>query len=475
MNSIKKILTLCGSLVLMLGLSAGVWADDPLGETEREVEPLFSGIFSSDVGLTYPSLFPIWNDTSNAFESRTYVVPSTVESSGIDVSRYQGNIDWEAVANDGVDFAFIRVGFRGYETGNIAEDTYFRQNIENAQKAGIRVGVYIYSQAVTEDEAREEAAFLMHKIAGYTMDMPLIFDYEFAGKTGRLYDAYKAGNLSREKATNICLAFCDYVESFGYDSMVYANASMLTNQLDADRLEQNTEVWLANYTTNTSYKKKFNYWQYSESGKVDGVSTKVDCNFAFVKKTYSSGSGCYPFIDTPSDAWYYNSVKYAYDHDLFNGTSWNRFDPESTMTRAMLVSVLYRMEGSPSVTGSTGFTDLTQSWYQNAVLWAKEKNIVSGMSATSFAPNQPVTREQMAAILYRYATYKSYDVLGLSDLNEFRDAQSISSYAVMSMQWAVSKGYITGFPEKTLVPQGSATRAQVASILNRFCETNPVY
>ena len=472
MNSIKKILTICSSLVLVLGLSAGVWADDPQGESEREVERLSSGIFASDVGMTYPSLFPIWNDTTNQFESRTYTVPSVVTSSGIDVSRYQGNIDWQAAAADGVDFAFIRVAYRGYETGKIQEDSYFRRNIEEAQKAGIRVGVYVYSQAVTEDEAREEAAYLMHKIAGYQMDLPLVFDYEFAGKTGRLYDAYKNGNLGREKATSICLAFCRYVKSFGYDSIVYANASMLNNQLNADKLEDETEIWLANYTTNTAYRGDFEYWQYTSSGQVDGIYTKVDCNFAFVNRSYRSGNGCFPFADVTSGFWYYNSVKYAYDHDLFAGSSWNRFDPDGIMTRAMLVSVLYRLDGSPKVEGNSDFNDLSQDWYKDAVLWAKQNGIVSGVSDVSFAPNQPVTREQMAAILYRYASYKGYDTAGLSDLSAFSDRGTISGYAVSSMQWAVNKGYISGFPGKTLAPKSGTTRAQVASILERFCKAN---
>ncbi|MGM9567657.1 MAG: GH25 family lysozyme [Clostridia bacterium] len=474
MNSIKKILTICSSLVLVLGLSAGVWADDPQGETEREVEPLSAGIFASDVGMTYPSLFPIWNDTIQQFEDCTYIVPSIVTSSGIDVSRYQGNIDWQAVADDGVDFAFIRVAYRGYETGNLQEDSYFRRNIEEAQKAGIRVGVYIYSQAITEDEAREEAAYLMHKVAGYQMDLPLVFDYEFAGKSGRLYEAYKNGNLGREKATDICLAFCHYVESFGYDSIVYANASMLNNQLDSEKLEKETEVWLANYTKNTAYQGDFKYWQYTDSGKVDGINTNVDCNFAFVKKTYASGNGCFPFIDVTSDIWYYEAIKYAYDHDLFNGTSWNRFAPDSAMTRAMLISVLYRMEGSPKAEGDSGFTDLTQDWYKSAVLWAKQNNIVSGISNTVFGPDQPVTREQMATILQRYAAYKHYNTAGLYDLSFYSDGMSVSSYAVSAVQWAVNKGYISGFPEGTLEPRSGATRAQVASILERFCKANSV-
>lgn len=475
MNSIKKILTICSSLVLVLGLSAGVWADDPLDKIERESELFPAGFLPYDVGMTFPSLFPVWNDTTQQFEDCTYTVPSVVASSGIDVSRYQGNIDWQAVADDGVDFAFIRVAYRGYETGRLQEDAYFRRNIEEAQKAGIRVGVYIYSQAVTEDEAREEAAYLIHRIAGYQMDLPLVFDYEFAGANSRLRNAYDNKTLNAEKGTDICLAFCRYVESFGYDSIVYANKSMLNQQLNADRLEDETEIWLANYTTNTSYSGGFQYWQYTSSGQVDGIQTKVDCNFAFVNRSYHSGNGCFPFVDAPSTAWYYNSVKYAYDNDLFNGTSWNRFEPESTMTRAMLVSVLYRMDGSPKAEGNSGFDDLTQDWYKDAVLWAKQNGIVSGVSATSFAPSQPVTREQIASILYRYAAYKNYNILGLTDLSGFGDAQSVSAYAVMPMQWAVKEGYISGFPGKILAPCQGATRAQVASILERFCEANSVH
>lgn len=471
MKSIKKILSLCGSLILVLGLSVGVWADDPLEEIDRGEDAFSSGILSLSAGMTYPSAFPIWNKETQTYEDTTYVVPSVVLSNGIDVSRYQGNIDWKAVAADGVDFAFIRVAYRGYgAAGNIAEDSYFRRNIEEAQKAGIRVGAYIFSQAITEDEAREEAAYLMHKIAGYHMDLPLVFDYEFSGDPGRLRAAYDNGSLNPEKGTDICLAFCDYVEKCGYDSIVYANAWMLTNRLNATRLESGTEIWLANYTKQTAYQKKFQYWQYSESGKVNGIGTNVDCNFAFVQNTYRSGSGCFPFVDVASSAWYYDDVKYAYDNDVFNGTRWNQFDPESSMTRAMLVSVLYRLDGSPGVSGDSGFTDLTQDWYRSAVLWAKNNGIVSGVSAVSFEPDQPVTREQMAAILYRYAAYKNYNILGLADLSGYGDAHTISSYAVTPLQWAVKEGYITGFPDKTIGPKQGATRAQVASVLYRFAK-----
>ena len=135
------------------------------------------------------------------------------------------------------------------------------------------------------------------------------------------------------------------------------------------------------------------------------------------------------------------------------------------------MTILYRLEGSPAVTGTSAFVDVPAGqWYTDAVNWAAANQIVKGTSATTFAPNDSITREQMAAILYRYAQYKGYDVTASADLSAYTDAAIISSYAVSAMQWAVGEGLINGITDTTLVPGGSATRAQVAAILMRFCE-----
>lgn len=154
------------------------------------------------------------------------------------------------------------------------------------------------------------------------------------------------------------------------------------------------------------------------------------------------------------------------------GTSETTFSPEETTTRAMLVTVLYRLEGKPAVDAVSGFSDVSSgSYYADAVAWAKANGIVNGTSETTFSPNEPVTREQTAAILYRYAQYKGYDVEKTADLTAYADAAAIHSYAKNAMSWAVAAGILNGVSSTSLEPTGSATRAQVATVLTRFAQT----
>ena len=152
-----------------------------------------------------------------------------------------------------------------------------------------------------------------------------------------------------------------------------------------------------------------------------------------------------------------------------NGVAEGKFSPDATTSRAMIVTILWRLEGWPEAADSA-FGDLTQDWYIRAVNWAAENGIVNGMSADRFAPNDPITREQFAAILYRYAEYKGKDVTASADLSRFTDAYGIHEYALDAMSWANAEGLITGLTETTLDPVGKATRAQAATILFRFCE-----
>ena len=177
-----------------------------------------------------------------------------------------------------------------------------------------------------------------------------------------------------------------------------------------------------------------------------------------------------PFTDVASGEWYYEAVQYVYDNELMNGMSATTFEPNSTTTRGMIVTMLYRLENEPTA-ASAGFTDVAAGqWYTDAVNWAAANNIVNGYGDSQFGPTDTITREQMAAILYRYAQYKGYDVTASANLSAYTDAASVSSYAVSAMQWAVGEGLINGVTNTTLVPGGSATRAQVAAILMRFCE-----
>ena len=176
------------------------------------------------------------------------------------------------------------------------------------------------------------------------------------------------------------------------------------------------------------------------------------------------------FADVASGAWYADAVQYVCENGIMNGISETAFGPDRITTRAMAVTMLYRLEGEPDAVAS-GFADVpADAYYADAVAWAQANDIVNGVSETAFAPDDPVTREQMAAVLYRYAQFKGYDVTASNDLSSYTDASRISSYAITAMGWANAAGLITGNTGTTLNPRGNATRAEVATILMRFCE-----
>ncbi|WP_346708063.1 GH25 family lysozyme [Massilistercora timonensis] len=204
---------------------------------------------------------------------------------GIDVSQFNGVIDWEAVKEAGIKFAIIRLGRRTYGSGTLGMDTKAIENIKGATEAGIPVGVYIFSQAITTKEARQEANYVLNRIKGYDIKLPIVMDFEYAsdagGLTGRLYEA----DLSKSEATNICLDFCERIEEYGYTPMVYANADMLRNGLNADKISSLYKIWLAHYTNKTDYEGEYSFWQYSSTGKVDGITGNVDMNYRYIKQT----------------------------------------------------------------------------------------------------------------------------------------------------------------------------------------------
>ena len=176
-----------------------------------------------------------------------------------------------------------------------------------------------------------------------------------------------------------------------------------------------------------------------------------------------------PFTDVTEGDWFYDAVRYAYETGLMDGVGDNLFAPNSETTRAQLVTILYRLEGEPEVSGTSGFSDVAAGiWYTDAVAWAAQNGIVNGVSDTEFAPGDDITREQLAAILYRYAACQGYDVSQRADLSGFGDASSISGYAQEALSWAHAQGLVLGFEDGSLRPQGTASRAQIAAVLMRF-------
>ena len=223
-----------------------------------------------------------------------------------------------------------------------------------------------------------------------------------------------------------------------------------------------------------------NIWSFTVTAE-DGVTTAVytvTVNTAALpepitpgvdnKKPASKPEVKLPFTDVSTSDWFYDDVAFVYENGLFSGTDSRSFSPNASMTCAMLVTVLYRLEGEPTVTGRSSFTDVRSgAYYEKAVIWAAANGIVTGTDSTSFSPDAKVTREQLAAILYRYAQYRKLDTDASAKLNSFTDADSVSAYASEALGWAVSEGLINGASGK-LMPKGDATRAQVAAILHRF-------
>ena len=178
-----------------------------------------------------------------------------------------------------------------------------------------------------------------------------------------------------------------------------------------------------------------------------------------------------PFIDVRAGAWYYDAVDYVYQKGFMTGTSENAFSPDMTMTRGMIVTILHRMDGAPNVGGRYSFEDVPyDAWYSKAVLWAERRGIVSGYSAEAFGPNDPITREQLAAILCNYSAYKGEDTSARADLSKYSDVSAVSGWAKNALSWANAKGLVNGVTTTNLEPKGAATRAQAATMLQRFCE-----
>ncbi len=195
---------------------------------------------------------------------------------GIDVSKFQGNIDWRSVKADGVEYAFIRMGYRGYgSAGKLVTDETFEKNIKGATANGVDVGVYFFSQAVNEEEAIEEANYVLEAIKGYDVTYPVVIDIEeVTDKDAR------TAEMTQQQWTKNCIAFCETIKAAGYTPMIYGNLKTFFIMLDMEQLTM-YDKWFAQYDTSVYFPYEFKIWQYSESGTVNGISTDVDLNVSF--------------------------------------------------------------------------------------------------------------------------------------------------------------------------------------------------
>lgn len=194
---------------------------------------------------------------------------------GIDVSRYQYDIDFEAVKASGVDFVMVRLGYRGYESGRIVFDEYFETNMEKAAAAGLDLGVYFFSQAITPEEAEEEAYFVLEAVEEYDLAMPIVYDWESVSDPEA-----RTADMDRETLTKCCKAFLETVETAGYPTMLYINRRQSIYHIDISQLQE-YDFWLAAYTDRMDYPYHITMWQYTNTGRVPGIEGDVDINVYF--------------------------------------------------------------------------------------------------------------------------------------------------------------------------------------------------
>ncbi|MDE6412634.1 MAG: glycoside hydrolase family 25 protein [Eubacterium sp.] len=227
------------------------------------------------IAICVTSKKPVMTDFFNT--NKRYV-------SGIDVSQHNGKIEWDKVA-DATDFAIIRAGYRGYGNGALEKDTRYKENLKNARKENMHIGVYFYSQATTIDEAEEEAEYVLDLIRHYDFDLPVFLDFEYPtdsnGKlTGRLYNA----NLSGKEAAAVINAFCRKIMDAGYNAGIYASSNVLNFDIKTSALDDELFIWVADYNAKVTYLGDYDLWQYAKDGECDGVHSKyVDLNKWYIR------------------------------------------------------------------------------------------------------------------------------------------------------------------------------------------------
>ncbi len=470
---------------------------------------------------------------------------------GIDVSHHQGVIDWDTVAKH-IDFAILRCGYGSDLTSQ--DDRQWKANVEACTRLKIPFGVYIYSHATNEEEARSEARHVLRLLKGYKPSMPVYLDLE---------DDDISQNCTPAQILANATVFCDMIRSAGYTPGIYANTYWWSTYLSSPQYDK-WDRWVARYSSQLDFNRPYSMWQYTSEGSVPGITGNVDmnrwyaekptvgCNHSYTfrvkleptctaqgirlytcslcgdsyeekispkghsysktvtaptctaggytlftctscahsyrgeqtppkghawdegkitvepteteagAKVYSCG-GCdltmtvtipalgkhegdcpaIAFEDVPPYGdWAHEGIDFVLEQGLFQGVSDTLFAPEKTMTRAMLVTVLWRNEGSPEA-GPSHFVDVEPGqWYTEAVAWAAENHIVNGVGEDRFAPMSSITREQLATILYRYAHVE--DAVAEELLSQFPDANTVSPYARAALTWAVSEGIVNG-------------------------------
>lgn len=376
---------------------------------------------------------------------------------GLDVSVWQGEIDFAQVKAAGKTVVYIRAGY-GH-----AEDTRFRENAAKAREAGLKTGFYFYVTAENPAQARQQAAYFAELLREVSYDCRPAVDFE------------QYGSLSHAQLNAIALAFAQTLEArTGITPVFYTNAYSAASIWEESLTRY--PLWIADY--GPSEPASIGHWrswvgfQYEDNGRVPGIAGNVDLDRftegVFVEEVSQ------PFSDVSPKAWYGPAVLDLYQKKLLQGVAPHRFAPDSPALREEVVALLYRMAGSPAVSGASGFADVPAgAWYAAPLRWAEEKGIAQGTGEGTFAPGRPVTRQELAVFLYRYAQAQGEDVSRQASLAGYRDSAAVAPWAREAVQWAVGEGILQGTQANTLDPEGTATRAQLAVMADRFLTLRP--
>ena len=275
------------------------------------IKKTLAAVLSITILLSFPVAVQAQTKSGSIFDSKTYTHQTQFDKcgkyQGVDLSKHNGTVDFAKMKKAGVKYVILRAGYRGYaEEGTLNKDIKFDTYINAAAKQGLDIGIYFYSQAVTNAEAQYEAKYTINLIKSYKkyITLPVAFDYEFAEvSSGRFDKRWKNKTLNKTKCTAIAKSFCDYMSSNGYKAMIYANKSFLSEVIDGKTLAKSYPIWMANYTTNTTYSGSFYIWQFSSTGKIAGVSGSVDSNFLYSTTGLSPSANEFTVSTIPDTAY----------------------------------------------------------------------------------------------------------------------------------------------------------------------------
>lgn len=473
MKRIKMKRWLCAALIagmLATNGTAALAAEPETGTegTEELIPEIDQGLKANS--FRYQDGQPVRQEAEGTRDLNTEAYHENATRKGIDVSEWQGEIDWEQVKESGIDFAILRVGYGGDDERQ--DDKYFERNVSECERLGIPYGVYIYSYATNTERARSEAAHVLRLVEGHHLAYPIFFDMEDNSTLVR--NPVSNGvdiQATQKRLAEIAETFCAAIEEAGYPVGVYANLSWLNEYLTAECFSR-WYTWVAQWNTTCTYTGDYTLWQYSDTGEVPGIAGRVDMNYLI---GYPEDHGVPyqgKYQDLTGDEWFIGAVDLMMEAGVMDGLSETVFGPYEELTRSQTVTSLWQIEGKPRATDASRFPDVSAGEsYTDAVLWASENGIVNGYSNGNFGPDDTVTREQLAKIVYNYVTYKGCLTTDKADLSGYQDAGWVSDFAADAMAWIVGRGLIKGKEDGArLDPQGTTSRAEYAVLLQRFLE-----